>query len=433
MEMKTLSEHWQSIKNILSPLSAFFAGTFIMYIANGLNASILAIRLTDNGVPTFYTGLILSLYYLAYIVSTQTSSFIINRVGQVRAFTTYISVLSSLVLIHSLSPSPLLWAVLRFGEGYCLAAALMCVESWLNTRSTNKNRGTIMSVYMVMTYCGMATGQLLLNIPDKSGFLIFILVSVFYSWALVPVSLTGQPSAEIKKHESMSLKRIYKLAPMSMIGCIISGVLVGNVYTLGPIYAQKIGLNMQNTSLFMFFCIVGGMLAQIPLGRLSDRMDRRFVMMWLCGGLFLVAPWMHFLIDANILFLAICAMLLGTGTFVLYPICISHLNDKITDDERIEASGMLILLQSIGMMSGPVIISLAMQWWGAICFVMAFSFFSGIFVLFAFKNIVFRPTGYIASGKTDPIPASQTHVFTNISQHDSLLDRAKDLFTEKKH
>lgn len=190
---------------------------------------------------------------------------------------------------------------------------------------------------------------------------------------------------------------------------------------------------MQHTSLFMFFCIIGGMLAQIPLGRLSDKMDRRFVMMWLCGGLFLVAPWMHFLIDINIIFLALCAMLIGTGTFVLYPICISHLNDKITDDERIEASGMLILLQSIGMMSGPIIISLAIQWWGSICFVMAFSLFSGIFVLFSLKNIAFRPVGYITSGKTAPLPASQTHVFSNISKQNTLLDKAKDLFAEKKH
>lgn len=424
----------RALKALLSPLAAFFAGTFIMYIANGLNSSILAVRLNAENTPTFYTGLVLSCYYLAYIVSSLTSSHIINKAGHVRAFAGYISILSSLVLLHTFSPAPWFWAILRFGEGYCLAAALMCIESWLNTRSNNKNRGMIMSVYMVMTYCGMAFGQLMLNIPDPTGFLIFILISVLYSWALVPVSLTSQPSADIKPHEHMSWRKVYKLAPMSVVGCVVSGILVSNVYTLGPIYAEQVGLNLHQTSLFLFFCIMGGMAAQIPVGRLSDRFDRRFVMMWLCGALFLVAPWMQFFIDEGFLALTVCAVLLGAGTFVIYPICISHLNDKITDDERVEASGMLILLQSIGMMSGPVIISFAMQHWGAICFVLSFSFFSGIFIIYALKNIVFRPhPGYLEVTRTDPLPASPTQMFPKLAQDDTLLEKAKDLFADKKH
>ena len=432
--MLTLMEKIRTAKALLSPLAAFFAGTFIMYLANGLNSSILAVRLNAMQTPTFYTGLVLSCYYLAYIVSSLTSSRIINKVGHVRAFAGYISILSSLVLLHTLATAPWFWAILRFGEGYCLAAGLMCIESWLNTRSNNKNRGTIMSVYMVMTYCGMACGQLMLNIPDPSGFLIFIIISVLYSWALVPVSLTGQPSSDIQPHGHMSLLKIYKVAPMSVVGCIISGILVSNVYTLGPIYAEQTGLDLRQTSLFLFFCIMGGMLAQIPVGRLSDRFDRRFVMMWLCGALFLIAPWLQFFIDEGFAALASCALLLGAGTFVIYPICISHLNDKINDDERVEASGMLILLQSIGMMSGPVIVSYGMQHWGPMVFVLAFSFFSGIFVIYAFKNIVFRPQPeYISVTQTDPMPASPTHVFSKLAQDDTLLDKAKDLFAEKKH
>ena len=424
----------KAVKKLLSPLAAFFIGTFIMYIANGLNSSILAVRLNEANTPTFYTGLVLSCYYLAYIVSSLTSSHIINKVGHVRAFAGYISILSSLVLLHAFSINPWFWAILRFGEGYCLAAGLMCIESWLNTCSNNQNRGTIMSVYMVMTYCGMASGQLLLNIPDTSGFLLFILISVCYSWALVPVSLTGPRTTGMAHHKHMSLFKIYKIAPMSVVGCIISGVLVSNVYTLGPVYAEQIGLNLYDTSIFLFFCIMGGMLAQIPVGRLSDKFDRRFVMMWLCGGLFLVAPWLQFFINNGGIMLMLCALLLGAGTFVIYPICISHLNDKITDDERVEASGMLILLQSIGMMSGPIIISYFMQLWGPIVFVLAFSFFSGIFVLYAFKHIVFRPLpGYLEVTKTDPMPASPTRIFSKLAQKDSIIDKAKELFSEKKH
>lgn len=422
----------ESVEKLLSPLAAFFAGTFIMYIASGLNSSILAVRLNAQHTPTFYTGLVMACYYLAYIVSSLTSSHVINKVGHVRAFAGYISILSSMVLLHTVSSAPWFWALLRFAEGYCIAAGLMCLESWLNTRSNNKNRGVIMSVYMVMTYCGMASGQLMLNIPDPMGFMVFIIISVLYSWALVPVSLTGQPSAPITQHKQMSLRRAYKIAPMSVVGCVISGILVSNVYTLGPIYAEQMGLDINTTSLFMFFCIMGGMAAQIPVGRLSDKFDRRFVMMWLCGALFLIAPWMQFFIDCNIWLLSGCAILLGAGTFVLYPICISHFNDKIADEERVEASGQLILLQSIGMMSGPIIISYVMQHWGALCFVLSFSFFSGLFVIYAIKNIVFRPqTGYLEVTRTDPVPASPTHVYPTLAQNDNLVDKAKKILFTK--
>ncbi len=424
----------KAAEKLLSPLAAFFIGTLVMYVASGLNTSILAVRLNAQHTPTFYTGIVMAFYYFAYIVSSLTSSRIINKVGHVRAFAGYISILSSMVLLHTISSAPWFWALLRFAEGYCIAAGLMCLESWLNTRSNNQNRGVIMSVYMVMTYLGMAGGQLMLNIPDPGGFMVFIIISVLYSWSLVPVSLTGKPTPPIRKHKHMSLRRAYKLAPMSVVGCIISGILVSNVYTLGPIYADQMGLDINITALFMFFCIMGGMVAQIPVGRLSDKFDRRFVMMWLCGALFVVAPWMQFFIDSGVWLMSGCAVLLGAGTFVLYPICISHLNDKITDDERVEASGQLILLQSIGMMGGPIIVSFAMQQWGAISFVLSFSFFSGLFVLYAFKNIVFRPqTGYLEITKTDPVPASPTHVFPTLAQDDGLVDKAKKLFADKQN
>ena len=430
--MSGVGAYLKSLRTLVSPLNAFFAGTLLTCSAYGLLSSTLALQLNASQIPTFYAGIILAVYYVGYILASLTSHAIINRVGHIRAFSTFVSVLSALVLMHILSPNPWYWGVLRNLEGYCLGSSMMCLESWLNTRSNNQNRGVIMSVYMVTTYMGSACGQLLLNIPDQSGVIAFILVSVLYSVALVPISLTALPSPNITISKGMSLAAVYKLAPVGVVGCIVSGVMVGSVYTLGTIYAQKSGLNVEQTSLFMFFIIIGGMLAQLPVGRLSDKMDRRFVLMWEAGLLFLIAPWMHVFVDENLVSLAASALLLGSGVFVMYPICVSHVNDRIDDSQRVAASGLLILLQSIGMILGPVFISLAIQEFGELSFLFAFSAVNGFFVLFAFNHIAFRPhSGEANPTKSGPVPMAPTHMFNNLARDDTLLDKAKELFREK--
>lgn len=430
--MQNLLDLLRSVKTLASPLTAFFIGTLFTCSAYGLLSSYLAIRLNGANVPTSYSGMILSVYYVGYVFATMFSYRIINRVGHIRAFSAYISVLSALVLLHAVYFSPVYWGFLRLLEGYCLASALICLESWLNTRSNNKNRGIIMSLYMITSYLGAAFGQLLLNIPDKLGFVIFIFVSVLYSVALVPISLTALPSPDVSKHKSMSFRRLYSVSPVGVAGCIVSGILVGSVYTLGAIYAEKSGLSLAHVSFFMFFTILGGMLIQLPVGRLSDHMDRRFVMMWASGLLFLIAPWIQLFVTEGLPQLIACGLLLGSGTFILYPICVSHVNDKIEDDERTEAAGMLIMLQSLGMIAGPIIISYAMQLFGAISFLVAFSIANGFFVLFALRFIAFRPNAdYITVTKTDPVPLTPTHVYTEITQPDTLMDKAKDIFADK--
>ncbi len=429
--MRKIIEALKSAKALASPLTAFFAGTLFTCSAYGLLSSYLAVRLSAAEVPTFYSGLVLSVYYVGYIFATLTAYRIINRVGHIRAFSTYISVLSALVLLHAVYFSPWYWGFLRLLEGYCLASGLICLESWLNTRSNNKNRGLIMSMYMITTYLGAAFGQLLLNIPDKLGFVIFTVVSVLYSVALVPISLTALPSPDVSKHKSMSFRELYKIAPVGVVGCMVSGILVGSVYTLGAIYAEKTGLDLIRISFFMFFTILGGMLVQMPVGRLSDLMDRRFVMMWACGLLFLIAPWIHLFITEGWIELIASALLLGAGTFVLYPICVSHVNDKISDDQRTEASGMLIMLQSLGMITGPIVISWTMQQFGAISFLLAFSAACGFFVVFALRYIAFRDAGYLNITKTDPVPLTPTHIYTQITRPDTLLDKAKNIFSGK--
>ena len=424
--MSKILNYFSLLRTIVSPLTAFFAGTALACCAYALLTSTLGLRMAEASVSTFAAGIVLSLYYAGYIIASLTSNQIINRVGHIRAFSTYISLFSALVLMHYFSDNPVYWGILRLLEGYCMGSSFMCLESWLNTRANNNNRGLLMSLYMITSYLGASTGQLLLNIPDPQGIVIYIVVSVIFSLALVPISLTALPSPNITVHKSMSLIKLYKISPVGVIGCLCSGIFVGGFYSLGAIYANLIGLDVQMTSLFMFFGVLGGLLIQFPLGRLSDRMDRRFLMMWIAGILFFIAPWVHFFVSDGVWQLCTGALLLGCGTFILYPLSVSHVNDLIEDDERVNAAGMLILLQSLGMIFGPVAISYFMQHFGAISFVLAYSAVTAGFVLFTLKHITFKPDiNYINITPTAPMPIDTTHAFHELASDDKLSTFAK--------
>ena len=424
--MSKILNYFSLLRTIVSPLTAFFAGTALACCAYALLTSTLGLRMAEASVSTFAAGIVLSLYYAGYIIASLTSNQIINRVGHIRAFSTYISLFSALVLMHYFSDNPVYWGILRLLEGYCMGSSFMCLESWLNTRANNNNRGLLMSLYMITSYLGASTGQLLLNIPDPQGIVIYIVVSVIFSLALVPISLTALPSPNITVHKSMSLIKLYKISPVGVIGCLCSGIFVGGFYSLGAIYANLIGLDVQMTSLFMFFGVLGGLLIQFPLGRLSDRMDRRFLMMWIAGILFFIAPWVHFFVSDGVWQLCTGALLLGCGTFILYPLSVSHVNDLIEDDDRVNAAGMLILLQSLGMIFGPVAISYFMQHFGAISFVLAYSAVTAGVVLFTLKHITFKPDiNYINITPTAPMPIDTTHAFHELASDDKLSTFAK--------
>lgn len=250
--MKPLILRLEHLKALVSPLSAFFLGTALTCCAYALLTSYLSLKMAQNGISTGTAGLVLSAYYAGYVLAALSAYHIINKAGHIRAFSSYISIFSALVLMHFYSQNPLFWGILRLFEGYCLGSAMMCLESWLNTRANNDNRGTIMSLYMITTYLGSSLGQLLLNIPTQNGVTIYVTVSVLFSIALVPVSLTALPTPDITVYRSMSLSRLYKVSPEGVVGCVVSGIFVG-IFTRSARYIPPITACRSNKPPFSCF------------------------------------------------------------------------------------------------------------------------------------------------------------------------------------
>jgi MFS family permease len=224
----------------------------------------------------------------------------------------------------------------------------------------------------------------------------------------------------------MKVSELYKISPVGVVGCLVSGFLVGAFYTMSPSYIAQMGFGTTIISLFMFFGIFGAMLAQLPIGRLSDKMDRRYVLAGIGIATSIVAFLTHPLIGYGMLYMAIGAMLLGSCIMVIYPICISHINDLIDDTQRVKVSGLIILLQGIGLIVGPIVVSFLIEKFGNFAFVVSYSSLGILFSVFVVRNIfVKRCINYVSVTPSDPVPLAPTPVFEALSTDDTMVDRLK--------
>jgi MFS family permease len=348
--------------NRLAPIAALLTGTFIFLLGNGLLGTLLSLRLNLAGQPTEVAGIVGSAYFVGLIAGCLRATTVIGAVGHIRAFSVFAAVSASIALAFALSPDPLFWVALRFLSGFAIAGLFMVIESWLNVSTDNTWRGRILSIYMVTIYSALGVGQFLLLSYDLKGFQTFSLVAMLFALSLVPVSLSRVPAPEILYPSILPFRQLYRLSPLGVLGCFGSGLMLAAFYSLAPIFAQNLGLPVGRIALLMSAAIIGGLVLQWPIGRLSDVVDRRLVLtvalfaVALAGGaIMLLSMWP---MTPTLFYVAGAVFCLG---FVVYPLSVGHANDHITTESRVAISGGLLLAYSIGAALGPVLAALAMR------------------------------------------------------------------------
>ncbi len=347
---------------------ALLLGIGLLMLGHGLQNTLLGIRATIEGFPTSVTGIVMSGYSIGFLVSAIVTPRLVAHVGHVRVFAAFTAMASSAILAHTLLLEPISWFVLRFITGVCMSGAYVVAESWLNRAATNEDRGSLLSVYMLVQLTAWAGGQLLLNAADPAGYRLFIGVSVLLSVAVVPMLLTASPAPAVAAARSFGLLRLYRSSPLGFVGMFGVGLSQGAFFTMGAVFAGAIGLDVAGISLFMTLAIVGGMLLQWPIGRLSDRLDRRKVLTGttilagLATGIVVLAGTGTFAI------LAAAFFLYGGMCLPMYALCVAHTNDKLDDEDMVGASGTLVLVVGIGMVLGPPLAASAMDLQGAVGF-----------------------------------------------------------------
>ncbi len=345
----------------LNPIAALLLSVALMLLGHGLQATLLPVRADLEGFSPLAIGVMSSSYFGGFVLGCVMAPFAVLRAGHIRAFAALVSLGSASAILYPVLTAPVAWIVIRFAYGFTLAGFYLIVESWLNERATNENRGALMSTYIIVNLAAITGGQLLLTAIDPGGFTAFVLASVAVSLAVVPISLTRSQQPAPITLVRFRPGKLYEISPAAFVGTFFIGLANGTNWTLAPLYARQIGFDKAEVAYFASAIIFGGALAQWPMGRLSDRMDRRYVLIGLALAASVIAAAIGWFEPTDAVIAIATAGLLGFATQPAYSIAAAHAFDHVESDGFVEASSGLLLANGIGSMIGPIVASLVMQ------------------------------------------------------------------------
>jgi len=344
------------LSNVIRTTWPLFLGILFIGLGNGLQGTLSSWRADFEGFSVLTTGLVMSGYFIGALASSMLSPKQIKKTGQIRTYAAYASIASTAILIQILFIEPPVWFVARFLSGFCIAGIMIIVEGWLNSISSNENRGQIFSIHMIVVWTGLALGQGLFAVDDPSGVSLFLLASILLSVSLIPILLTEIKAPESDVQESLGLRALWKASPAGVATIGLSGLASAGFFGVGTIYAVKAGLSVSETALFMTLFIGFGAASQWPLGWLSDKIDRRKVILLCCTSVICICIILtSFEFTSKILL--ILSALVGAFTLPLYSLGVAQANDRLESKQMISASGTIVLVFSVFAALGPFTMS----------------------------------------------------------------------------
>ena len=388
------------MEKILKNSWALFLGMGAIMLAYGFQGSLLGVRAVEEEFSLTATGFMMSGYFVGYFIGAKTIPQIISRVGHIRVFAAFASIASLVILIHAVYVNPFIWFLLRVLTGISMVSIYTVAESWLNDRASNKNRGSVLSIYMVILYGAMGLGMFLLNFSNPGNFEPFILISIITSAALIPILLTKRKPPTFKKISSMSIQEVFISSPFGMVSSFFYGTIQSALFTLLAVYAATMNFSIFQISLVTFLLAVSGAVSQWPIGKLSDMFDRRKVII---------------IVTFAAAFFAFCAILssrqmylpgdLATSKFwfyvflILFSFCslpmfsliLAHTNDFIPKEKFVAAGASLQFIFGMGAMAGPFLCSIFMGMVGPNGFFIFLLFFHSVIGAYGIYRSKVRP------------------------------------------
>ena len=380
---------------------ALFLGMSFIMMAYGFQGSLLGVRAVQEEFSLTATGFLMSGYFIGYFIGAATIPNVISKVGHVRVFAAFASLASLIILIHSILIHPFIWFLLRVLTGVSMVCMYTVAESWLNDRSSNKNRGSVLSIYMVILYGSIGIGMFLLNFSTPKNFQPFILVSVITSAALIPILLTKKKPPTFKKINVMTFNELYKVSPFGIVSSFFYGTIQSALFTLLAVYAKSMNFTILEISIVTFLLAISGAIAQFPIGKISDVYDRRKVIvsstfgaaifalitifvsgqMYLPDGLATSKTWFY-----------IFFILFSFCSLPMFSLILAHTNDYITKDKFVAAGAGLQFTFGLGAISGPFLCSIFMDLVGSNGFFIFLFFFHSLIGVFGIYRMKVRET-----------------------------------------
>ena len=419
---------------------ALFTGFAILITAHGFQGNLLQVRSVIEGFGFITTGIIMSGYFVGYFVGASITPNLVSKVGHIRVFAAFASMASLSILIHAVFVNPIVWALGRFLTGFSLISVYIVVESWLNDRATNRNRGGVLSIYMFITFTGMAVGTLLLNVSKPEQFEPFILTSLLFSIAMVPILLVKRSAPKFKKISFIKIKQLYKISPLGTFSMLCTGLIHSAIFGYGAVYATSLNFSIYEISLFLFLITIAGAIFQFPIGYFSDGQDRRviliactFISVVFCilaiftSGSSLENMYLASSIGINKMFFLIFVTFYAGFALPMFTLNLAYVNDFLDKERFVAAGAGLQIIFGIGAMGGPFLCSVFMNFFGPNGFFIFLGIFHLLIGLFGLYRMTKRNYEDNPDSTFTPLPRNITPLGIELDP-----TTAADLSNEKK-
>ena len=380
---------------LLAMALAPLLGLFIVALGNGFLSSLTTLRLGAAGESATMIGIVSSAYFIGLTLGAIFNDRLILRIGHIRAYSSFASLIAATILLQGLFYDTWGWVVLRLINGWATVGVFLVIESWLLLAGDAKIRGRLLALYMIVLYGAGVLGQAFLGkITGLGDTAPFMVAGMLATLSVLPIVILPRVSPLLEQVEPLKPRALLGVSPTGLVGCFGSGVTIAAIYTLLPLYLQRIGLNVGEVGSMMAWTILGAMLLQYPVGRWSDRKDRLQVLTVLCAAC-TVLSLVFVLVPLSSVLLAAMLFLLGGGVFALYPVAVSHAADRAPVETLVPMIQGMLLINSLGSAMSPLLISPAMNAHGE----------TGLFWAFALVNLSMVTFFFWRRGKR-PVPAN---------------------------
>ena len=399
---------------------ALLFGMFLLMLGNGVQGTLLGIRGSLEGFSAGSMSLIMSGYFIGFLFGSRLAPNMIRNVGHVRVFAALASLVSAALILYAALPNEYVWFFLRILVGFCFSGIYVVAESWLNDSSTNETRGQTLSAYLIVQMMGIVAAQWLLNFADVAGFILFIVISVAVSLSFAPILLSVSPAPMFRTTKPMSLQQLYVASPLGVVGIFLLGGIFAALFGMTSVYGTEKNMSVGEISIFVGIIYIGGMLLQFPIGWVSDRMDRRLLIIGitLAGGL---ACLLAFSAASNLTIILICSFVIGGVANPLYSLLLAYTNDFLDHDDMAAASGGLIFVNGIGAIAGPLIVGWMMGRYGPDSFFLYIGILLFLMALYAIYRTFQRQAPSVDdTASYQPVFATASPVAVEVAQEWSI-------------
>ncbi|PVH30099.1 MFS transporter [Pararhodobacter oceanensis] len=375
---------------VLGSTWALLLGMMLFMLGNGMQGTLLGIRGEIEDFSTNQLAIVMSGYFVGFLFGSRLAPDMIRRVGHVRVFAALGSLISAVLILYAAVPHWAAWALMRVLIGFCFSGVYITAESWLNNAATNENRGQALSLYLIVQMFGIILAQLLLNVADPSGYVLFVIPSILVSLAFTPILLSISPAPAFESIRRMSFRELYDTSPLGCVGMFLLGGIFSAQFGMAAIWATQAGLNVRDLSIFIASIYVGGLVLQFPIGWLSDRMDRRglIVSVSLAGALVLMVP---IVTDPPFAVLLMVGAMMGGLSNPLYSLLLAYVNDYLDHSDMAAASAGLMFINGLGAISGPIITGWMMGYIGPSGFFLFMALLFGALFIYGMWRMMRNP------------------------------------------